>query len=183
MINNYFYFANHDWNLVKEYNIDVEIPIDEETLEDMRNEIIEDGEEPEEFYPFYSYYERCQTFINPEKNICLVFCQIRDETEIVEDGWLDESCDVIDFTFGDNYNNLVKYIESHNNFTVYWTQVAGTTADYVIIEDCYIYNGSVLEFDKKIKDIISTATKNDCGGYKYTIIKNGVMSKFTNKNI
>lgn len=173
---NYMSFdgCKYSWDLVNEYEIKKEYPMDEEILEELREEFIADGENPDDIYPFDVFYEKGQIFTNTEKNICLVFCQDRVEDE----EWLDESSEILNVTFGDGYDNIVNYINTHTNFTVYWTQEYGTSADYVILEDFYNDTLTPSELDKQISEIINNSKQDHEGCYKYVIIHNGICSKF-----
>ena len=142
----------------------------------------------------YDYIDNVkgEIFYNKERNLTLVFEQTRDDDE----EFLEYTPDIIDYVSGDVYNNLIEYINSHTNATIYFTQVYGTTTDYTILEgvtldDLYVElcvsnsrgnltNIEILDTDM-LNALIADA-KEECGetaNYKYLIIDGtGKCSRF-----
>lgn len=93
----------------------------------------------------------------------------------------DKTCD-IDSVCGairdKAYNYLIKELNTKDNLLVYWTQVEGTTSDYIIFYDVDSDDLS-LSIAKNITGeyMTSLIDKNDDSSFKYTQVKDGVRSK------
>ncbi len=74
------------------------------------------------------------------------------------------------------YLYLINELNANKNLVIEWSQIEGTTSDYVIYHDL-----EPLDFvDKAHEKIIKTLPKvKECFGYKYVEIKNGKERKIT----
>jgi hypothetical protein len=93
----------------------------------------------------------------------------------------DKTCD-IDSVCGairdKAYDYLINELNTNNNLLIYWTQVEGTTSDYIIFYD--VDNDDLsLSIPKYITgEYMDSLIKEDNARYfKYTQVKNGVRSK------
>lgn len=121
----------------------------------------------EEFYPLakntrmidYGFeIETCraEVYVNKTASACIVFEEKRFAGELK----LNSVTDIANFTDGRAYRFLIEYLNSNPNTTVYWSQIDGTTADWVIIRDAFI-----TDIDE-ISAIVEQSRKNE----KYLLI-------------
>ena len=93
----------------------------------------------------------------------------------------DKTCD-IDSVCGairdKAYDYLIKELNTKDNILVYWTQVEGTTSDYVIFYDVDSDDLSLSISQNLTGEYMnSLIDKNDDSSFKYTQVKDGVRSK------
>ena len=85
-----------------------------------------------------------------------------------------EKCEDIDVVVNaisnEAYMYLMNELSSHKNVTVFWSQVYGTTSDYVIVYD--IYGKDCLYDENYLKEIMKKEI-----GYKYRFVKNGKINR------
>lgn len=124
-------------------------------------EYYEEDEEPVEI----TYYEGI--YKDNIKNNVLHLTQIRYEDEETDDMDI-----VVNAISNEAYDYLIKELNNHNNVTVFWSQVYGTTSDYIIVYDNF---GEDCLYDI---DYLYELFKQDCG-YKYRYVKNGKIHKIT----
>ena len=106
---------------------------------------------------------KCQTIscdLSVSEN-CIKLCQ-----------WLvNEDIDVVvNAISNEAYMYLMNELSSHKNVTVFWSQVYGTTSDYVIVYD--IYGKDCLYDENYLKEIMKKEI-----GYKYRFVKNGKINR------
>lgn len=167
--------CKYEWEYLDEYSITEEIPIPEDAYEEWKREMEYEGEDVSELKPFDLEYTTGTICINREHKISLVFARHRMEDEDEDD--LESDTDIVNVTV--DYDDLIEYINTHTNFTIYWTQVYGTSADYTIIEDYYIDNAEGWYIAADIDEKLSTCKKEEnATSYKYTILHNGTLSRF-----
>ena len=70
------------------------------------------------------------------------------------------------------YDYLIKELNNHDNVTVFWSQVYGTTSNYIIVYDNF---GEDCLYDI---DYLYELFKQE-NNYKYRYIKNGKIHKIT----
>ena len=98
-------------------------------------------------------------FINKIHNQSIVFHEYRYENEEK----LGHVSEIPDYISDSAYNYICNILNNNDNITIFWSQVYGTTSDYVIIYGHYFTNG------KQCREYINNyADKN----YKYLEIKN-----------
>lgn len=124
-------------------------------------ECFEEDEDPIEV----TYYKG--VYRDSIKNNTLILTQIRYEDEEAEDMNV-----VIDAISNEAYNYLMKELNNNNNVTVFWSQVYGTTSDYIIVYDKFGEN-CLYDMDY-LKELFK---KESC--YKYRYVKNGKIHKIT----
>jgi len=108
---------------------------------------------------------------DPINNNLILFCPRDVDTDI------DSVCNsIVSF----KYDYLINKLNSHNNLIVHWSQVSGTTSDYIIYYD---YN--VNEFkNKSYKEITKILSKeNYLIGWKYQEVKNGSVRAITREEM
>ena len=74
----------------------------------------------------------------------------------------------------DAYDYLINILNSSKNTVVYWSQVEGTTSDYIIYYDIEI--PEVIDYNS-IYNLTIDLSSDEILGYKYTEVKNGICSK------
>ena len=74
----------------------------------------------------------------------------------------------------DAFDYLINVLNNSKNTVVYWSQVEGTTSDYIIYYNIEI--PKVIDYDY-IYDLTINLSSNEILGYKYTEVKNGICSK------
>jgi hypothetical protein len=93
----------------------------------------------------------------------------------------DKTCD-IDSVCGairdKAYDYLINELNTNDNLLVYWTQVEGTTSDYIIFYDVDI-NNLLLSVSQNMTGeyMNSLIYENNDPSFKYTQVKDGVRSK------
>ena len=120
-----------------------------------RLEYFEEDEEPVEITYYKGIYK------DNIKNNVLHLTQIRYEDEETDDMDI-----VVNAISNEAYDYLIKELNNHNNVTVFWSQVYGTTSDYIIV------------FDNFGEDYLYELFKQE-SCYKYRYVKNGKIYKIT----
>jgi hypothetical protein len=93
----------------------------------------------------------------------------------------DKTCD-IDSVCGairdKAYDYLINELNTNDNLLVYWTQVEGTTSDYIIFYDVAC-DDLLLSISRKMTGeyMNSLINEDNAPHYKYTQVKDGVRSK------
>lgn len=100
-------------------------------------------------------------------NNTLILTQNRYEDEEVQDIDI-----VVNAISNEAYDYLIKELNKNCNVTVFWSQVYGTTSDYVIVYDRF---GEDCLYDEKY--LHELFKKNNC--YKYRYVKNGKIYRIT----
>ena len=131
---------------------------------------LEDDEEDEEDCSFtqtetYAIY---QDEIN--NNIIVYSYYSLNEEEIPKDIVASISDSIRDSA----YNYLINTLNNSKNTVVYWSQVEGTTSDYIIYYDIKI--PEVIDYNS-IYNLTIDLSSDEILGYKYTEVKNGICSK------
>lgn len=124
-------------------------------------EYYEEDEEPVEITYYKGIYK------DNIKNNVLHLTQIRYEDEETDDMDI-----VINAISNEAYDYLIKELNNHNNITVFWSQVYGTTSDYIIVYDNF---GEDCLYD--IDYLYELFKQESC--YKYRYVKNGKIYKIT----
>jgi len=93
----------------------------------------------------------------------------------------DKTCD-IDSVCGairdKAYNYLINELNTDNNLLVYWTQVEGTTSDYVIFYDVDYDDLSLSISQNMTGEYMNSLIRQDLAPhFKYTQVKNGLKVK------
>ena len=74
----------------------------------------------------------------------------------------------------DAFDYLINVLNNSKNTVVYWSQVEGTTSDYIIYYDIEI--PEVIDYES-IYNLTINLSSDEILGYKYTEVKNGKCSK------
>ena len=72
------------------------------------------------------------------------------------------------------FDYLINVLNNSKNTVVYWSQVEGTTSDYIIYYDIEI--PEVIDYES-IYNLTINLSSNEILGYKYTEVKNGNVLK------
>ena len=131
---------------------------------------LEDDEEDEEDCSFTQTetYAIFQDEIN--NNIIVYSYYSLNEEEIPEDIVASISGCIRDSV----YDYLINTLNNSKNTVVYWSQVEGTTSDYIIYYDIEI--PEVTDYNS-IYNLTINLSCDEILGYKYTEVKNGICSK------
>ena len=133
--------------------------VDEDIEEEL--EYIDEDEDPVEV----TYYKGI--YIDDIKNNMLYLMQIR-----YEDEERDNMSIVVNAISDEAYDYLINELNNNDNITVFWSQIYGTTSDYIIVYDKF---GEDCLYDV---DFLYDLFKQGCG-YKYRYVKNGKIHKIT----
>ena len=74
----------------------------------------------------------------------------------------------------DAFDYLINTLNNSKNTVIYWSQVEGTTSDYIIYYDIEI--PEVIDYES-IYNLTVNLSSDEILGYKYTEVKNGICSK------
>lgn len=131
---------------------------------------LEDDEEDEEDCSFTQTetYAIFQDEIN--NNIIVYSYYSLNEEEIPKDIVASISDSIRDSA----YNYLINTLNNSKNTVVYWSQVEGTTSDYIIYYNIEI--PEVIDYNS-IYDLTVGLFKKNVLSYKYVEVKNGIHSK------
>lgn len=78
------------------------------------------------------------------------------------------------------YLYLIKQLNTKRNLVIDWSQVNGTTSDYTIFFNMDVEILKDKSHNEILKIIYNSITNPDnCCGYKYTEVKNGIVDKIT----
>ena len=133
--------------------------VDEDIEEEL--EYIDEDEDPVEV----TYYKGI--YIDDIKNNMLYLMQIR-----YEDEERDNMSIVVNAISDEAYDYLINELNNNDIITVFWSQIYGTTSDYIIVYDKF---GEDCLYDV---DFLYDLFKQGCG-YKYRYVKNGKIHKIT----
>lgn len=99
-----------------------------------------------------------ETYYDEENNNTIILKEYRYEDE----EFLDDVRDIVNSIKEEPYDFVIDYLNKFKGVTVIWSQVWGTTSDYIICTDCDAREGEYW------------LRKNDAlGKYKYTVINKG----------
>ena len=131
---------------------------------------LEDDEEDEEDCSFIQTetYAIFQEKIN--NNIIIYSYYSYDDEEVPKDIVASISNSIRNSAF----DYLINVLNNSKNTVVYWSQVEGTTSDYIIYYDIKI--PEVIDYNS-IYNLTIDLSSDEILGYKYTEVKNGKCSK------
>lgn len=128
---------------------------DEET-----DEIIDDIDDCE--------HSRVSVYTNSIRNVSIICEQFRFDDE----EWFDDTSEIINLINEEEFNELVRYINAHDNITIYISQVFGTTSDFTIYTNTYIKSF------KDFQDFTDNIRISTNLSYKYLIVNGNKIEKF-----
>lgn len=128
---------------------------DEET-----GEIIEDIDNCE--------HSKVSVYTNSIRNVTIICEQFRFDDE----EWFDDTSEIINLINEEVFNKLVRYINAHDNLTIYIPQVFGTTSDFTIYTNTYIKSF------KDFQDFTDNIRISTNLSYKYLIVNGNKIEKF-----
>ena len=127
-----------------------------------------DDEEEDDSFTETETYEIYQDKIN--NNVIVYSYSSFEEEEIPKDITKSISNSICNSAF----DYLINVLNNSKNKVVYWSQVEGTTSDYIIYYDIEI--PEVIDYNS-IYDLTVGLFKKNVLSYKYVEVKNGIHSK------
>lgn len=85
----------------------------------------------------YEENNREVVVVNKEHRQSIIFHEYRSDNEEK----LKDVCFIPDYISSEAYDYVCKVLNDNDNITVFWSQVYGTTSDYIIIYNKYFTNG------------------------------------------
>ena len=70
------------------------------------------------------------------------------------------------------YQYLINTLNNNKNIAIHWTQIEGTTSDYVIYKNVSFENSQLKSHNKTVEALSETIRSGD-NSYKYTEVING----------
>lgn len=77
------------------------------------------------------------------------------------------------------YDYLTNILNTNKNVLVYWSQIEGTTSDYIIYYDSD--NEAIINDEVNVSKVLEI-TNSGCEGYKFTEVRNKKQSKINFNN-
>ena len=73
------------------------------------------------------------------------------------------------------YEQLINFMNTHDNLIIYWTKIEGTTSDYTIYCDCnYEEDWNIID----LEEYLWSLTEGENNSYKYNIVKDNELIPF-----
>ena len=139
------------------------------SYDDVQSEFIYETEFDGEEEFTYKTEERYRWYFNEENNNSIMFSEYRYEDE----EHLSDVSLIPNYISESAYNYICNVLNNNKNITVVWSQVYGTTSDYIII-----YDNIDIKSKKEVDEYIKNAKmQSKDSSYKYTEIKNGIVRK------
>lgn len=137
-------------NIINDFDV---LSYEEKNYEYIDNDISENCE------------DRIKIIYNQYHRQSIIFCEYRFEGE----KHLNDVADIPNYISSNAYDYICNVLNNNDDITVFWSQVYGTTSDYVII-----YNNYFTSFEE-YKSYISNNL--NFTNYKYKEYKNGEVKK------
>ena len=112
--------------------------------------------------------DRYRIYYNSERNVAIFAVNYSSQESI------DDVFNAISIGM---YEQLIEFMNDHNNLIIYWTKTEGLTSDYDIYCDCnYQGDWNMIDLDEYLWTLV--LDDHTAHGYKYTITKDGERKPF-----